>query len=310
VLTVVGTVIAAFLSASFFPDLLVNPAVNVEVRDSEMTTPQMIITNDGSEPANNVHLFIEGIDKKIYEVKNDFSTTSVFLVQPKPESGQEKQLEIDKPQCFMNKSECFPKEPIKLLEIRIPKLVQGLGSEVGIVPTLESRYSLPSGAFNYRVVVSYDEGSGVVSDNPNYVRMISRMFSYGLFYTQGGLALLIFLISVIVLIPIISFVQYRNHKIKKRTIIDKLLKVILENRQIIVKEGYTTNKLFNKWTGPELGGIITNPKDYTIIDDLHAKIDNRNREIGSLPDYDKKERNTECFNLMEKALNIEWSNYL
>jgi hypothetical protein len=312
VLALIGTVIAALLSASFIPDFLVNPAINVEVIGSELTAPRMIITNDGSEPANNVHLFIAGYNKgqnlgdwTIKSVTNDFSTTSVFLVQPKSESEPEpKVLEIDKRVCLNKEPECFSNEPISILDIHIPKLVQGLGSQVIIIPSLESRIA------NYGVVVSFDEGSGIVSDNPNYIRTLSYYFTYSVLFKTEGIAILMALMASALLVPILFFVRFISRKRVRKRIINELLENIENNRQKIVRDGYTTSEYFNNWRGPELRYIITNPKDYAIIDDLHTKIDKRNGEIDSLPEYDKKEINSECFNLMEKALNIEWDNYL
>jgi hypothetical protein len=114
----------------------------------------------------------------------------------------------------------------------------------------------------------------------------------------------------------------------KRSIIKTLLSNIQENRRKIVKDNSTSEEFINlyrkqkdgllkkeereeKWNSRhlELSKLMKNPKDYTIIDDLYTKISERNEKIKTLPEYDKKEVNSECFNLMEKALDIEWNNY-
>jgi hypothetical protein len=216
-------------------------------------------------------------------------------------------LDIDKSQCFFNETKCFPKEPIDLLEIHIPKLVQGLGSEVMITPLLESPIR------NYKVVVSYDEGSGIVSNNANYVRTISFYFTYYVLFNQWGITSLIALMTSALIIPILIFIRHIHRKRMKHNIIHQLLDTIQNDRQKIVKKNDTSDPLDGPIPIQELQNrkIDMDPKDYAIISDLYTKIEVRNNKMQDphLHDYDKREANTEILDLMEKAVSIEWDNY-
>jgi hypothetical protein len=76
-----GTVIAALISGGFASDILFNPAVYVEIKNYGSATPKMLITNDGSEAADNLYLYIQA-SSKIISVTNTFSTANVSLVRP------------------------------------------------------------------------------------------------------------------------------------------------------------------------------------------------------------------------------------
>jgi hypothetical protein len=305
-LALIGTITAALLSASFLSDLILNPSVYVEIFNNGTRTPELLITNDGSKPANNLHVYIlTSPPNKIVNITNTFSTTGVNLV------GSTKLLEKDKPVTVNSDT----------VEIFIPKLVQGPGSEAYIRNLLESE----SGSF--KVITSYDEGSGVGSTQPSIVRSITSTFAAPT--TSTSTLLLIIIIGFVSLIPL-TILAFKLRRRIKRRIIKTLLSNIQENRRKILKENSTSEEFINlyrkesdssleekerqkQWNSrhsAELSKLIKNPKDYAVIDDLYTKISQRNEKINSLPTYDKKEVNTECFNLMEKALNIEWDNYL
>jgi hypothetical protein len=327
-LALIGTVSAGLLTAGFLPDILFNPVVFVEIKNSNIATPEMLITNDGSRPANNVHLYVE-TSKKILTVTNIFSTTGVSMVRPTPLT-----LEKGKPIAVDSNS----------LEIFIPHLIHGLGSTVVLKTLLESKSD------SYEVNILYDEGSGIGDTLPSFTRSIGSFYSSFLILL---IPLLGIEVGVFIAITIFRAISRRR---KRRLIIKTLLRNIGKNRRKIVKDNHTTEELDNiyhyverpwwkdRYQGTfmrqyfqrmkpdksddlldkkermklwnsrhsELQNLMKNPRDYAIIDDLYAKISERNEKMkeNHLPNYDKKEINTQCFNLMEKALNIEWHNYV
>jgi hypothetical protein len=170
-----GTIVAALLSAGFLSEVLLNPSVYIEVKDSGGTTPRILVTNDGSQPAHNLSLFLR-TSNKIINITNDFSTTEVILMKPISMS-----LERGITQHIDDYS----------LEIFIPRLSSGLGSIVEMETSLES----PDG--DYLLQGVFDEGSATATNAPNIVRNIS-MYSFiflPLFVAYSVVAIVIFIVA-------------------------------------------------------------------------------------------------------------------
>jgi hypothetical protein len=130
------------LSASFLPDLLLNPSVYVEIDKNQTWTPELLITNDGSSAANNLHVYLLAWPpNKIVNITNIFSTTPVNLVRSITEP-------LEKHKSVTVNSDT--------VEILIPKLVQGPGSRAHIRTLSDSENGI-------QVITSYDEGSGIGS---------------------------------------------------------------------------------------------------------------------------------------------------
>jgi hypothetical protein len=327
-----GTVVAALLSAGFLGDFLVNPAVYVEVKNNATSKPYMLVTNDGSEPAHNLTLFIQSSSDKIVNVTNIFSTTNVTLVEP-----VSKTLDRGRPVPINNNS----------LQIFIPVLSSGVGSKVEIETLLESQRGGVS------VTAVYDEGSTVGSETFSLVRRVSTVFSDTNIY-----AALIVVPGVVSVLAIIRL-GVRRHLRKKS--INKLVSTIeclhrkLEDDPYIPERFYLykwhdsedpENSSTRKWWKMRLSSIrkwwkmrlssirkwwkmrlplpiaqdiMKNPKDYIIIDDLNSKLENRNKKIEKLKaikdtsseeyQYEVKKLNTDCLDQINKALDIEWENY-
>jgi hypothetical protein len=303
-LALIGTITAGLLSASFLPDLIFNPIVYVQVFYNGTRTPELLITNDGSRPANNVHAYILAEPRnKIVNITNTFSTAPVNLVRNTTEFlGKDKNVTVNS----------------DTVEILIPTLIQGPGSLAYIRTSFDSENGV-------KVYTSYDEGSAIGSTQPSIIRSITSGFFAPT--ASASTLLLVIIIELVSLIPI-TILVFKLRRRMKRSIIKTLLSNIQENRRKIVKDNSTSEEFINlyrkqkdvllkkeereeKWNSRhlELSKLMKNPKDYTIIDDLYTKISERNEKIKTLPEYDKKEVNSECFNLMEKALDIEWNNY-
>jgi hypothetical protein len=110
-----GTVVAALLSAGFIGDFMVNPAVYVELKNNTASKPMMLVTNDGSQPAHNLSLFIQAPSDFIMNITNTFSTTNVSLVEP-----DSKILPIGRPFRSLTITYKFP--PIYCLQVLVRSL--------------------------------------------------------------------------------------------------------------------------------------------------------------------------------------------
>ena len=308
ILALIGTIIAALLSASFLPDLIFSPSVYIQVFKNGTSTPELLITNDGSTPANNVHAYILAEpSNRIVNITNTFSTTPVNLVRSTTE--------------LLEKDKTVPVNS-DVAEIFIPRLIQGPGSLAYIRTSFDSENGV-------KVYASYDEGSAIGSTQPSIIRSITSAFAAPPNTPASSYLIVIISIVLYLIAGIISVFWIR--RLKKRRIIGTLLSNIQENRRKIVKDNSTWEEFINLYRTKidaslekeELekaldarhslvSKLMKNPADYSIIDDLYAKISKRNEKIKSEPpppQYDKRELNTECFNLLEKALNIDWSKY-
>ncbi len=162
-----GTVVTAMLSANFVGEFLLNPAVYIEVKGNNTSKPVMLVTNDGSQPAHNLSLFIQG-SGRIVNITNILSTTDVKLVQP-----QSKPLVRDATVPINNSS----------LEIFAPQLVSGIGSKLEIETLLESQ------SRGIRVSGVYEEGSAIGSTFGSIIRYLSFFFPVSAFGLQYSIRL-------------------------------------------------------------------------------------------------------------------------
>lgn len=309
----IGTVVAALLSAGFLGDILVNPAVYVQLIDIGTSKRYMLITNDGSEPAHDLSLFIQSSSDKIDSITNTFSTTRVALVEPVPMI-----LERGRPVAINTNS----------LQIFIPVLSSGIGSEVNMEILLESQ----SGGVIVNAV--YDEGSTVGTVAPSLVREMSIIFSNIGYPIVIGFS--IYAIGYVILL-------LWGRRYRKRTHIKRLVTTLENWRRKLEDDPYTPEGLYpyKRWYEEDadpikwwkklhsrVQDIMKNPKDYIIIDDLISKIENRNKKVEKIENeleaiqntpgeeylhevkkHEVKKLNTECLDQINKGLNIEWDNY-
>lgn len=308
ILALIGTVIAGLLSASFLPDLIFNPSVYIQIFNNGTRTPELLITNDGSRPANNVHVWILATPpNRIVNITNTFSTASVEVV-----TFEEVPLLKDKPLAVNSDT----------AEILIPTLIQGPGSLAYIRTSFDSDNGI-------KVYTSYNEGSGVGSTQPSIIRSITSAFATPT--TPSSSLFLVIIIELVLPVPVAILAFKLARRRVREDIKETLLRNIQENRRKILKDNSTSEEFVNlyrkesdsnlkeeeletEWNRRHsvLSRFVKNPKDYAIIDDLNDRISDRNIKMKSKPpppEYDKRELNTECFNLLERALNIEWSNF-
>jgi len=251
----------------------------------------MIITNDGSQPADNLHIFIQ-TSNKIINVTNVFSTTNVSLVRPTQQA-----LERSTPAPVNS----------NFSEIFIPKLVHGIGSKVEIETLLESQRK------GYNVSAVYDQGSTIGSFSPNIVR---DSFSFFSFFSDISFWPIIVTFSI----SIAQFYYILTKARRKRRETTKLVVgVIRDMRRLIIDNPTATQPLGLELAKlrKDLAIVFKNLHDYMIIDDLLSKLHKRHemiRELESegtpLHPINMAMINKEILDLSKKASDIDWKNYL
>jgi hypothetical protein len=286
-----GTVLTVLFSANFLSDILLNPSVYIQVINNGTTTvPKMIITNDGSQPADNLHIFIQ-TSTRMVSITNVFSTTNVSLVKPTQQS-----LERNTP-AQVNSN---------FLEIFIPKLIHGIGSKVEVETLLDSQSA------GYEVHAVYDQGSTMGSFTPNIVRD-----PFSLLYQFPAWQLTAIILGFIGSIgQFIAFFYEKRRNRRKNT--QLVVNTIRHMRRLIMDDPTATRPLDMHLEDlqRDLANVFKNPPDYLIIDDFLSKLYKRQEMIENLRSrgtpihpLDVGMINKEILDLAKKASEIDWKNY-
>lgn len=287
----------------------------IEVKDIGSITPKILVTNDGSQPAHNLSLFLRTSNNKIINITNDFSTTDVILMKPKSVT-----LERGITQNVNDSS----------LEIFIPRLSSGLGSIV------EMKTSLNNSDGDYLLQGVYDQGSATATNAPNILRNIS-MYSFiflPLFVTYSAVAIVSFFLAFwirkrrrVQLIKVLVFNIIKWHReIEDDPVTNQEINLYqtkldkkIEKANLTFAQKYPWERELWNRRHADILNIIKNPKDYVIIDDLYSKLNKRNEKIKTLEpkknpspeiyQYEVEKINDECLRQLNEAMNIEWENY-
>ncbi|HKG89488.1 MAG TPA: hypothetical protein VKA95_14285 [Nitrososphaeraceae archaeon] len=143
---IVGVVAPTLLSNQIFN----KPDVDVGIYTNG-NKAKIGVSNDGWIPATNISLLIEAKVAKFTDITYKFGTANIEIPQIPPSNST---LQINKTTGDIDSH---------FLELKIPKLIQGSGSKTEMVVSLDRDQKEK----DYRIAVTYDQGSSdVLSNNP------------------------------------------------------------------------------------------------------------------------------------------------
>lgn len=313
VIGIVGTLAPVYInnSISTDPKIVIQSTPGRSFMDNN--TMSTAIINVGNAPATNLSLFLSscGFDSvrpceyMIHNITNGYSTADIVIPQ-------------------FNNTSLEPGVPLtinrSLVEVQVAKLVQGSGSIINLMSSINNSYGLPV----FEIYAVYDQGS-IQQSYRRPLTFVESLPDYVVFMRNYYNEIIAPLFSFYVIFYAVFFVLLYRY-IKRRKALKKLITGLTDN--IMEVRGVLRNDLTNKDIIPETWfkkpndmrrRAIKKLTDYLLIDDFYSELRKRNlylsknkdkEESGLSRGYAISKLNEALLTSAENALNrVDWDNY-
>lgn len=289
IITAIIAIIGSFVPIFFGPIanfIFTKPFVIFEYSNVESNKPikNVTIQNFGQGPAHNITLFVESSKGKIMNLVNMFSTSDILYNNNTIDINQK---------LLINKT---------VLELEIPKLTQGFGSQVNFQLELEKNSTM---LFEGSAVFS--EGSVILERN-----MGNSLLTFANYWYHHYTGILVFILIVIGIMGSAIALDIRNKRINIEKTITKevtgLINDIVEKRHLILlKPKEPIWNVTNPTTNNLLKNTLSCTVGYGLINKYYSILELRNNLL--MKDIDSPQvivLNTQIDDLSTKIFDINW----